>query len=115
MKSITLHAFDLLSKWGFGDGDIIDDLRIELDSDLDVYRSDDLLCELVERYLKPLLPPDVVLYRICSIHNPIRAHYEDDGYAAMLEKLGSISVDVTVEQVLTVAEELQARYARDEG
>jgi hypothetical protein len=56
--TIELHASDLCSKWGFGDGDMCDH---------------ELLIKLVRENLAPLLDERVVLEEICTCHNPIRA------------------------------------------
>ncbi|ASU81518.1 hypothetical protein CDO52_00805 [Nocardiopsis gilva YIM 90087] len=74
--AITLYSSDLLSKWGFNDGDEPDiwlDYLDEMGLDWD-----DIpwpLVPLVRRYLLPALAAhhDIEVYEIESIHNPIRA------------------------------------------
>lgn len=101
--TVTLQAVDLLSKWGFHDGDVLEAFWDELEAEGLSPHQDGLLETLVERNLAPLLPPDLKPYRICSGHNPIRIDWE-----VPFERLASISVDVTAEQVVALARELRS-------
>lgn len=102
MKTVTLKADDLYSKWGFGDGDILrnafDDMNlggIELEHET--------LCLLVEDKLLPILPRPVKTDRISSIHNPIRV--DDDHLAdGSIEANSAVSVTVTYEEIRRYAE-----------
>lgn len=107
-NTITLRAVDLLFKNAFGDGDILELMWDELEAEGFCPHQDGLLESLVERHLGPLLPPGSKLYRISSIHNPIRIEYEDDDLDVMHALLSPISVDVTVAQVIALARELKA-------
>ena len=64
MKTVTLNASSLLSKWGFLDGDLLDDVH-ECDSH-------EALVSLVKTHLLPLLP-GVEVDVFHTHHNPIRA------------------------------------------
>lgn len=82
MSNFIMYADDLLSKWGFGDGDSLSEY-------LDEYVSEDLrykithhklLEELVKRYLLPELEDKVEIFYIETIHNPIRAEMINGKY-----------------------------------
>lgn len=98
---INLPSEDLKSKFGFHDGDILYSYCDQHDLD-DLCKNvgvKDVLCLLVERHLLPLLP-GVRTYRICSIHNPIRA---EDG----CEVPANIVAHVTHEQVVAAIDEVR--------
>lgn len=86
---LVLPARDLCSKWGFEDGDILWNepyaSRLLRDG-VDLKDKHPALCALVERFLIPALPVPVVVERISSCHNPIRATMIDgvewDSYTA---------------------------------
>jgi hypothetical protein len=80
-----LSSRDLMSKWGFHDGDIFD--------------SREVLVAAVRKYLEPKLPAGVVLYEICSIHNPIRA--EDESFDILREN-PDVEVWLTDEMVCEI-------------
>jgi hypothetical protein len=107
-----MHADDLLSKWGFGDGDSLSSWALQEFDRYDFeYQNHKLLEELVRRFLLPKLEKKVEIFFIGTIHNPVRAemidgeyyrnHYEhdDDGL------LGDVTVEVTPEQFLKVAKD----------
>lgn len=109
-KTLRLYADDLLSKNGFGDGDLLEYYADELEEagiDYSVVINNELLQRLVERHLAPLLPNGSEVYRMDSIHNPIRIAYDDDDYEVMEALLSDISVDVSFDQILAVAMEIQ--------
>lgn len=71
-----LDAESLLSKWGFGDGDALDDWWWDNYDDAPTVNTDDLLYALVVAYLVPALRDagyEVELERIGTNHNPVRA------------------------------------------
>lgn len=76
-EMLVLETAGLLSKWGFNDGDIPEEVYdLIVDENLDwrkVAWRDELLPLLVEKYVLPLLDQKVETYRIGSPHNPIRA------------------------------------------
>lgn len=109
MSGFVMYADDLLSKWGFGDGDRLSDyIDAEFSSYAFEVNSHKVLEELVKRYLLPRLDKKVETMFISSIHNPVRAemidgvyyenHYkhDDDGL------LGDVTVVITSEQVMDV-------------
>lgn len=109
-RNLALYADDLLSKWGFDDGDRLSDWVFDTLGRHDFeYENHKVLEELVKRYLLPKLDKKVEIYFINTIHNPVRAemidgvyytnHYnhDDDGL------LGDVAVEVTEEQFLEVA------------
>jgi hypothetical protein len=71
-----LHSRDLLSKWGFNDGDMPLDVFEWLEADsvdfFPAFSWDDVLLRLVREHLLPVLDQAVVVYEIAP-HNPIRA------------------------------------------
>jgi hypothetical protein len=75
----TVHLFSqgLLSKWGFSDGDVLDDpLWDEADRRGDDPRGHDehaVLIRAVREYLLPRLDQSVEVETTSTIHNPIRA------------------------------------------
>lgn len=74
----TMYADDLLSKWGFSDGDSLSNYIYStmgiFDYQYDIHK---LLHELVIMYLLPKIKSKVEVMFIATIHNPIRAEYID--------------------------------------
>lgn len=73
MADLTLHASDLLSKWGFGDGEQVDDWW--WDEFGEDPPAEDALEQLVEQLLLPVVRQhghQFKAVRILTIHNPIR-------------------------------------------
>lgn len=102
MKTVTLKADDLYSKWGFGDGDALSDAFDEMNLGyLDLEH--ETLCLLVEDKLLPILPRPVKTYRIGSLHNPIRVD-DDHLKDGSLEANAACSVTVTYEEIRRYAE-----------
>tara|TARA_R110000782_G_C14513166_1_gene380162 strand:- start:106 stop:486 length:381 start_codon:yes stop_codon:yes gene_type:complete len=109
MTDFVMYANDLLSKWGFGDGDRLKDYVFE---ELDTYDFEfnchKALEELVKRYLLPKLDKKVEIFFISGMHNPVRAEMIDGIYYENHYKhddndlLGDVTVEVTREQVLEV-------------
>lgn len=83
--TLTLHAHELLSKWGFDDGDppqhILDYAHtVEIDFRDLIPRWDAVLRALVRQHLLPALAANghqVEAYDIGGCHNPIRASRVD--------------------------------------
>jgi hypothetical protein len=102
MSDLTLFAFGLLSKWGFGDGELVDDWWWEeFDGPPPV---EDALEQLVEQLLLPVLTEHghtFEAYRIGTTHNPIRLRVLDgepiDDYAYN-RQLDDIYVTITPTQ-----------------
>lgn len=77
-EGLPLFSDGLLSRWGFGDGDIPEAFMDWLDEnhpELDYRRVNwkATLCLLVRRFLLPNLNQSVEVMEIGTIHNPIRA------------------------------------------
>lgn len=112
MSNFVMYADDLLSKWGFGDGDRLGDWVSDTFNRYNFeYQEHKLLEELVKRFLLPKLDKKVEIFFVSTIHNPVRAemingeyytnHYKhDDGGL-----LGDVTVEVTPEQFLKVAKD----------
>lgn len=108
-----LDAESLMSKWGFGDGDALDEWwwdRFAADAEFD---TDELLYALVLAYLVPAMRERghvVELVRIETIHNPVRAGMLDgvevDHYADGDHFDPPIYVVITVEQVLEMVRKI---------
>lgn len=79
MPDLILHSECLLSKWGFSDGDIPEQLLDALDDAGLDYGGNwrPALRQLVREHLAPKLDQDVELVDIETIHNPIRAEKVD--------------------------------------
>lgn len=86
MKSVYLDTNSLFSKFGFCDGDVLDEFMWDYEpaqggrltgkpgSRVEFLGFDHaLLVRLVKKHLLPLVPRPVETYQICSIHNPLRA------------------------------------------
>jgi major membrane immunogen (membrane-anchored lipoprotein) len=118
MSNLVLYADDLLSKWGFSDGDRLSDWVYDRLNRFDFeYDNHKVLEELVKRYLLPKLDKKVEIYFISTIHNPVRAemidgeyytnHYEHDDNGL----LGDVQVEITLEQFLEVAKDFGWKLA----
>jgi hypothetical protein len=82
-QGLSLHANDLLSKWGFADGDLIYNFWEDThpDESIPEIYSHSVLIELVRAHLLPALAEQghsFIHHEISTIHNPIRL-YELDG------------------------------------
>lgn len=101
MSDLTLFASGLLSKWGFCDGDRVDDWWWEV---FDESAPDEALEQLVEQLLLPVLTEHghtFEAYRIGTIHNPIRLRVLDGepvNADADNKQLDDIYVMITPEQ-----------------
>jgi hypothetical protein len=74
LEFVTEH---LLSKWGFQDGEMLDDIFPDTEAG-DYEFSRWVLCEVVEFYVCPKIKSGIKPYRMQTSHNPIRI-YEVDG------------------------------------
>lgn len=112
---IRLSVEDLRSKWGFADGDLLDDLLDEggvefpkggwlFDGVFDVHAygfSHCVLIDLVEKLLLPALPRKVRTYRVSTLHNPIRLEDGED-----VSGMEEAYVDLREEDVIAYAKSL---------
>lgn len=121
MSKFVMHADDLLSKWGFGDGDRLSDFLYDNNSKFEhKVNSHKLLEELVKRYLLPVLKDKVEISYMSTIHNPVRAEmingkyyhnyyeYDDDGL------LGDTSVELTLKEIEYVIREMNPEVQPNE-
>ena len=109
MSEILLDADGLNSKFGFGDGDGLDDALEEMgvpwQSDRDYYLPNhhEILARVVERLVVPKLdlPDGAEVYRIGTCHNPIRLRDEVDDLPMVpvnLAAIRNIAAEVEVER-----------------
>lgn len=114
MRVLALASEDLLSKWGFNDGDEPDWL-LDILEDRDMEHPNDwhaILGRLVREELLPALDQQVEVVDVDTIHNPIRA-ITVDGVDVVNQwregnptvKLTPESVDVPVERVIKLIAE----------
>lgn len=109
-----------MSKWGFMDGDILDDILWELyegrlpekyvfegrrGSDCDHGFSHALLIETVKRKLLPVMPEGFKIKHFSSLHNPVRAHEDCEDI-----EVGDIYVIVQPDDVAQIAEQMVMEY-----
>jgi hypothetical protein len=119
--TIRLRAVDLFDKWGFGDGDVLDDLMFDNGIDPSVWTFDGvtgggyehrqtfescLLIAVVREYLVPAIPRPFGVHRTYSAHNPVRADMGET-----VDGLGSIYIDVPNADVLRIARDMIAKEA----
>ena len=99
---IRLRAASLASKFGFGDGDILDYFCEDNNISLDERDPHQILIKLVRLYLLPLIP-HVQVYEIGTMHNPIRCEVQ------FVEELqgSDIYVDVTIHQLIQCINETE--------
>lgn len=99
-RPLHLDMSSLCSKWGFGDGDMLDDWWWDTYGEAPSLNSDDLLHALVLTYLAPAIEAAghrVEIVRVETCHNPVRAisldGLEVDWYS-LEDELSDVSVDV---------------------
>jgi len=105
--TIRLYASGLFSKYGFGDGDIIDGIlwdnglgqKAAVGKYADFGLAHATLIDLVKTKLLPSLPFPVNTEEILTSHNPIRAEYGESE-----EGLENFFVEVTYEDILTTTQ-----------
>ena len=114
MADFSLDAESLCSKWGFGDGDALDDWWWDTYDDDSPVNSDDILHALVVEYLVPRMRDAgwyPVLTRIETNHNAVRAETLNGAPVDWYDSDGShfqqpIVVTVTQEQIEQMAQRL---------
>lgn len=99
---LRLFAYGLASKFGFGDGDILEYFCEDNNIDLQERDEHEVLIKLVRTYLLPLIP-HVQVYEIGSLHNPIRCEEQ------FVEELkdSKIYVDVSIDQLIQCINETE--------
>jgi hypothetical protein len=119
--TIRLRAVDLFDKWGFRDGDALDDVLFDNDIDPSVWTFDGvtgggydhrqtfdscLLIAVVREFLVPAIPRPFGVHRSYSAHNPIRADMGET-----VDGLDDIYIDVSPADVLRIARDMIAKEA----
>lgn len=114
---LTLVSEDLLSKWGFNDGDLPDwiwDVCDEQRIDHDAFEWHDVLWALANEHLSPALGQHVHLVRIETNHNPVRAStvdgvdVEEQWMKDPITRLTPESVTIPVDSVLETIRKVAA-------
>lgn len=104
---MRFYTDSLLSKWGFGDGDMLDDLLF----DNGLPYGHDVLIRVVRNKILPVIQQNVEVYEISTNHNPIRAkavdgiEVDDYNYNPNI-KLTPEYVDVPDSEILELAREI---------
>jgi len=104
---MRLYTAGLLSKWGFGDGDVLDDMIFDsLGGGVDYSKT---LIKVVREFVVPKIKNKIELQEIGTIHNPIRASMVDGIEVDWIEEqdieLEPEFVDVPDEDILRIAKE----------
>ena len=99
---LLMSTEDLLSKFGFNDGDVPDELwdilyRAKISMSIEIWEN--VLRKLVRKHLLPLLPDGTEAYDIASAHNPIRVDEFPTG-----SKVSDLIVDIVVPWDIVVNE-----------
>lgn len=120
--TVTLYAADLLRKYGFDDGNLLDDILDDagyvtnadlVDEDEDIITpgfSGGVLAECVRRFLEPQLEGLRLVYDYSASHNPVRLADWDKPSPEARAILHGKAVQVLVPDVLRVAAEMAPRY-----
>ncbi|HEX7906800.1 MAG TPA: hypothetical protein VF534_01725 [Paraburkholderia sp.] len=122
-ETVTLRARDLFGKFGFADGDLVDEMLWDTDLEWGVRPSykapwseysleHETLFAVIERFLLPALPVPVRWNRWNTNHNPARAHHEDDH---LEDAVAAIEVTVRVADIVAIAREIAARKPTPEA
>lgn len=105
--SLVLDAESLMSKWGFDDGDALDEWWWDRFNTSPGFKTDELLYALVLAYLMPAVRAaghEIELVRIETVHNPVQARSLDDAevdyYGVECHFNPPVRVSVSVDQVL---------------
>lgn len=117
-ESIYFDTDHLLSKWGFADGELLENFLHQHGYDQLGEESDEfyafsrrVLCEVVECFVCPKINNAIKPYRVLTSHNPIRV-YEVDGRHVTdweeLQTLQPLTVSVSKEMILATAVHLYA-------
>ncbi len=125
--TVTLYAADLLHKYGFDDGNLLDDILEDAGYDTNASLVDEdedavvpgfsggVLAECVRRFLEPQLDGLPLVYDYSASHNPVRLAEWDKPSPEARAILNGSAVQVLVPDVLRVAAELAPRYVEAGG
>lgn len=121
LEAITFEPADVFSKWGFNDGDLLDDLLAEWMENNAVHpramESGLVLYHVVERLVLPNLPHRITLERGKLLHNAARAATVNgtpvddlsvDDLRRIMNDLDLLPVTIPVEEILQEARTLLA-------
>lgn len=134
MTTVGFPTSGLLSKWGFGDGDMLDDWLFDHgfrrpdswepnpEHPLPKWNHDEdphgfrhrVLIRVVREHVLPAIEQDIEVYEISTNHNPIRARTvngaEWDAYTASVDGVLTPEwVEVGEDVLLAIAREERAR------
>lgn len=108
IKYFRFYTTELLSKWGFGDGDAIGDFLYEngLKSSLNKH---ELLIKIYRKFVEPNIDQDIVIQTIGTTHNPLRASLVDgvvvDWYDPnFFLKIDPEYIDVSIDDIGTLTQ-----------
>jgi hypothetical protein len=121
---ISFSTDHLLSKWGFSDGALLDELlrsegydHMDEDSDEWFEFARRVLCEVVERFVLPQIENEIKPYRVRGNHNPMRVYDVDGchmGDWLQEPELRPGEIEVEKQVVLETAAQLyQSRFNED--
>lgn len=113
-RVFELHSHDLLSKWGFGDGDLFNDFVFDNNYHVRWTTQEfpidkEILKRVVETYLIPALPYKVRLQCVVTMHNCVRVHPDD---YEELQTQPEIVVKVSEQQVREICEQVKEEYLK---
>jgi hypothetical protein len=115
MATVTFSASGLCSKWGFSDGNLLDDVLSDHGYDiLEKVAGQSLhnrvLIACVKTFLFPKLPTVVPFQEIYGCHNPIRIDLPENVVRALEDAFDDLGVEVAVpvEAVLDMADAIRA-------
>jgi hypothetical protein len=111
-RVFELHSHDLLSKGGFGDGDLFSDFVYDNNYHVRWTTQEfpidkEILKRVVETYLIPALPHKVRLQCFVTPHNSVRVHPDD---YEELQTQPEIVVKVSEQQVREICEQVKEEY-----
>ncbi len=110
---MVFNTSSLLSKWGFDDGDMLDEFceqHYYEAFDKSLQFDHELLCAVVKKHVIPKLDQKVEVITLRTIHNPIRVASVDGENVNVYEdgdiKLTPSTIEVTDEQLHECAKKL---------
>ncbi len=130
---VFLGGEDLLSKFGFGDGSLLDEILAGAGYDVDARNAGEtagremhtlggaVLAECVRTFLEPLVGGRAIEYEVPWAHNPIRLKCWNNPSDEACDAMYDVSAWVPRHEVLAIAERLapvsstRARRPRADG
>lgn len=105
-RPLRLYADGLLSKYGFGDGDVLRDWWWDTYDEEPPFDTHEALYRLVAELIVPLIREhgdEVEVYRIHTIHNPVRASSVNGEPVADSEMWPDLFVEIYAPQIKALA------------